>query len=229
MKWTEALDIGERDTITLVGAPGRIAAMFAIAHELREHHKVITTATVRFPVPSPEQCEACVADAETEVAYRDTIERIKYFPHVHTGIGGSGGFVTTRVSNIGRNYRPSSDGLITALHQNPSMPYVLICGAEATNGMPPVSPTTTCLVFVVDAAALASAPATAIPELPAPASAAAPRIYVLVTIAAGTSEFDPEDLRTTLAHEAARRPAEARWQGVVFGRMIEDGDMSVIS
>lgn len=129
MSFSEALSLGDREFATLIGAKARTELMFAIAHELKAILKlVVTTATVRFPVPKPEQCDACVADAAAEVAYRDTIERLKYFTHVHTGLGGSGGFVTTRTDSIGRNYSPSNEGLTLALGRNQSLPYVIAVG-----------------------------------------------------------------------------------------------------
>ncbi len=157
MSFSEALSLGDREFATLVGADARRDLLFAIAHELKAIPKlVVTTATIRFAVPKPEQCDACVVDAMPEVAYRDTIERLKYFTHVHTGLGGSGGYVTTRTDTIGRHYSPSNEGLTLALGRNQSLPFVIAVGeswaAAAYELAMSVPSRTRLLVPVVEAA-----------------------------------------------------------------------------
>ncbi len=141
MDLVDAFDLRERELVAFVGDDCRIDLMYALAQALAARdRRVVTTSVARLRVPSAEQCEACVSDPETEVAYRDTIERLKYFPHVHTGIGGTGGFVTTRTT--GRAYRPSSPELIAALARNVAMPHVLVNAAAQADAKTGVRPAT---------------------------------------------------------------------------------------
>ncbi len=138
----QVLDLGRGTRLAILGdeaAARRV--LFALAHAIAARgDRVVTLALDRFRVPSDEECEACVADAHVEVAYRDTIERLKYFSHVHTGIGGRGGFVTTRTATIGRFYSPTPDGLVAALVRNPAMPFVLLHAGRADAGPPETLP-----------------------------------------------------------------------------------------
>ena len=230
MSFSEALSLGDREFATLIGASTRTELMFAIAHELKAIPKlVVTTAMVRFPVPKPEQCEACVVDAAAEVAYRDTIERLKYFTHVHTGLGGSGGFVTTRTDTIGRHYSPSNEGLTLALGRNQSLPYVITVG-ESWTAAPyelatSIPSRTRLLIPVVDASA--DSPSTDdIADSVAKASQKRPDARIMPYVVVGSNDdvsaAEPKarEIRDAIAGQVDERHAPSK---VVIGTVREAG------
>lgn len=132
MQLSDALALEAPELLALLGGDAKLELAYALGRELgARDRRVVTTATVPVPVPEARQCEAIVADPETEVVLRDTIERLKYFRHVTAGRGGTGGYVTTRVT--GRRLRAVSDDFVHVLHRNDGIPFVVVVADERTS------------------------------------------------------------------------------------------------
>jgi len=80
---SQALELGEREVISLLGGGGKTSLLFSLAKELKEAGKrVITTTTTRIRRPSADDTPCLIIEADEEKALTRLVEEIAVYGHV---------------------------------------------------------------------------------------------------------------------------------------------------
>lgn len=79
----QALSLGDRSVVSIVGAGGKTSLMYALAHELAsDGNKVLTTTTTKIFMPAHEECPAVIVSKNIDEVIDKARSLIRHTPHL---------------------------------------------------------------------------------------------------------------------------------------------------